>query len=95
MNSGKGGSISIGDKTSIAEGVKILSWVKEMDEKNSEIRVIKKDVVIGKYCRIGYNVIIMPGVTIGESAKVSPSSVVYSDVPAKSVAMGNPAQIIR
>ena len=94
LNAAKGGTISIGDNTSLASDVKILSWIKDSDEKNREIKIIKKDVKIGRYCRLGYNVIIMPGVNIGDNVKISPSSVVANDVPSNSIVLGNPAEII-
>jgi maltose O-acetyltransferase len=40
-------------------------------------------------------VIILKGVTIGEGAIVGAGSVVTKDVPAWSVAAGNPARVIR
>ena len=44
---------------------------------------------------IGFNVIVLKGVTIGEGAVVGAGSVVVNDVPAWSVAVGNPARVIR
>lgn len=94
INCGKGGTVTVGDNTSLAQGVKILSWYKESLPSFPD-NIIAKDVVIGKCCRIGYDAIIMPGVTIGDYSKVTPLSVVYTDVPPNGVAMGNPAQIIK
>ena len=42
-------------------------------------------MTIGKFCRIGYNVIIMPGVNIGDNVKISPLSVVVNDIPPNSI----------
>lgn len=44
---------------------------------------------------IGANVTICPGVTIGENSVIGAGSVVIHDVPANSIAAGNPAKIIR
>lgn len=44
---------------------------------------------------IGFNSIILKGVTIGEGAVVGAGSVVTKDVPAWTVVAGNPARIIR
>ncbi len=44
---------------------------------------------------IGASCIILPGVTVGENAVVGAGSVVTRNVPPYSVAVGNPARIIR
>ena len=48
-----------------------------------------KPIVIGDHCWLG------GGVTIGDRAVVGAGSVVTRDIPADSVAAGNPARIIR
>lgn len=54
-----------------------------------------KAVSIGDYAWIGMNSIILKGVTIGAGAIVGAGSVVTRDVPANSLACGNPARTIR
>ena len=44
---------------------------------------------------IGYNVVVLSGVRIGEGAVIAAGSVVTRDVPAGSVAAGAPAQVIK
>lgn len=44
---------------------------------------------------IGFNAIVLKGVTIGEGAVVAAGAVVTKDVPPYSVAAGNPARVIR
>jgi acetyltransferase-like isoleucine patch superfamily enzyme len=44
---------------------------------------------------IGNRVTILPGVTIGHDAVVGAGAVVTSDVPPRSVVVGNPARVIR
>ena len=44
---------------------------------------------------VGFDVCILPGVTVGEGAIVGARSVVASDVPPYSVVAGNPARVIR
>ena len=50
---------------------------------------------IGRGAWLGQNVVVMPGVTIGELAVVGSNSVVTQDIPAQSIAVGSPARIIR
>lgn len=44
---------------------------------------------------IGANAVILPGVTIGKGAVIGAASVVTKSIPAYSVAVGNPAHVIR
>jgi acetyltransferase-like isoleucine patch superfamily enzyme len=53
-----------------------------------------KPVRIEKYAWIGHGCYIMKGVTIGEGAIIGAASVVVTDIPAYSVAMGNPARVV-
>jgi serine acetyltransferase len=46
-------------------------------------------------CWIGIGAVILPGVTIGRNAIVGANAVVTSDVPARTVAAGIPARIIK
>jgi acetyltransferase-like isoleucine patch superfamily enzyme len=52
-------------------------------------------VVLKKGCWIGINVVIMPGVTIGQNAVIGANSVVNSNIPDFAVAVGTPAKVIR
>jgi acetyltransferase-like isoleucine patch superfamily enzyme len=52
-------------------------------------------VVIKRGAYVGVNAIVLPGVTIGEGAIIGAGSVVTKDVPPLSVAVGNPARVIR
>lgn len=55
----------------------------------------KGDTVIGNDVWIGYDALIMAGVTIGDGAIVAARSVVTADVPPYAIVGGNPAQMIR
>ncbi len=55
----------------------------------------KGDTHVGNDVWIGYDVLIMPGVTIGNGAIISSRSVVTRDVSAYSVVGGNPATLIK
>ena len=54
-----------------------------------------KPVVIGDDCWFGANVVVCPGVTIGEGCVIGAGSVVTRDIPAHSFAAGSPARVIR
>ena len=52
-------------------------------------------VRIGDYVWIGANVIILPGVTIGDHSVIGAGSIVTHDIPANVVALGTPCRVIR
>jgi acetyltransferase-like isoleucine patch superfamily enzyme len=55
----------------------------------------QKPVNIGKYCWIGAGTIILPGVKIGDFSIIGAGSVVVRDIPPYSIAVGNPARVIK
>lgn len=57
--------------------------------------VSRGPIKIGDCVAIGENCIIMPGVTIGEHSQIGGGSVVTHDIPPYSVAVGNPARVIK
>ena len=54
-----------------------------------------KEVTIGDNVWIGGNTVICPGVRIGSNTVIGAGSVVTKDLPAWSVAAGNPCRVIR
>jgi len=52
-------------------------------------------IKVGKGCWIGQNVVILPGVQIGEMSIIGANSVVTEDIPEKSIAVGAPARIMK
>jgi lipopolysaccharide O-acetyltransferase len=57
--------------------------------------LFSKQVIIGNNVWIGEQACILPGVRIGDGAIIGAGSVVTKDVPALSIAAGNPAKVIR
>ena len=53
------------------------------------------EIHIGKGVMIGMESMILPGVTIGEGAIIGARSLVTKDIPAYSVAMGQPAKVVK
>lgn len=52
-------------------------------------------VTIQDNCWIGAGAVICPGVTIGENSVIGAGSVVVKDIPANSIAVGNPCRVVR
>jgi virginiamycin A acetyltransferase len=55
----------------------------------------KGDTVIGNDVWMGYEAVVMPGLTVGDGAIVAAKSVVVGDVPPYTIVGGNPAKVIR
>lgn len=55
----------------------------------------KGGITIGKLCWICENVVVLPGVHIGECCVIGANSVVTKNIPAYSVAVGNPAHVVK
>ena len=91
-----GGYIMIGAYTLVGPCVQIYTPHHPMDY--LERRGSKEyayPVTIGEDCWIGGGAIICPGVTIGSRCVIGAGSVVTKDIPDDSVAVGNPARVIR
>jgi acetyltransferase-like isoleucine patch superfamily enzyme len=67
------GKIYIGDYTQIAPNVGIITGNHDLYDNSKHI---VKDVIIGKYCWIGMNSVILPGVTLGDYTIVAAGSIV-------------------
>ncbi len=66
---------------------------------NAKDRVAGKEwaepITIGKGVWLGGNVVVLPGVTIGDRAVIGAGSVVTKNIPADTVAVGNPCRVIK
>ena len=54
-----------------------------------------RGATLRRACRIGGGAVLTPGVEIGEEAFVAAGALVTRDVPARGVAMGSPARVVR
>ena len=85
--------IKIGDNVTIAPRVHILAHDASTKVFLNYTRVA--NVSIGNNVFIGAGSIILPGVTIGDNVVVGAGSVVSKDISSNSLAVGNPARIIK
>ena len=88
--------IYVGDNTMFGPNVTVATAghpiLPELREKMYQYNM---PVHIGKNCWIGAGAIILPGVTIGDNTVIGAGSVVTKDIPANSVAVGNPCRVMR
>ncbi|NAS32701.1 acyltransferase [Flavobacteriaceae bacterium R38] len=92
------GPVKVGNDVRLAQNV-VLSGLNhnyaEIDSPIHEQGVSTKPIEIEDESWIGANVVIVPGVTIGRHSIVAAGSVVTKNVPPYSVAVGNPARVLK
>ncbi len=88
--------VTIGDDCFIGPNVSVYTACHSTDpvERNSR-QEWAKPVTIGNNVWIGGSVTILPGVTIGDNVTIGAGSVVVSDIPSDTVAVGNPCKVIK
>lgn len=92
-----GGEINIGDFSAVSQGVRILTGTDDFKDwgfGNSTVEAQYRNATrgpinIGRFCIIGANSVVLPGVTIGEGATVGANSVVTRDLEPWGVYIGN------
>jgi acetyltransferase-like isoleucine patch superfamily enzyme len=90
-------SVTIGDDCRLGPEVFVTAsdYGLAPDAKIAEQERNERDVVIGNDVWLGARVFVGAGVTIGDGSVVSAGSVVTKSLPPGSVAVGNPARIVR
>ena len=94
-----GSNVFFGPNCSLMTPLHPLRWqernIKFKDDKTAYDDEYAKPINIGDNCWISANVVITGGVTIGEGCVIGAGSVVTKDIPANSLAAGNPCKVIR
>jgi len=92
------GPVTIGNNVILAQNIVISGLNHEYKNVNRSIQsqpVTTAPIVIEDDCWIGANAVITAGVTIGRHCVIAAGSVVTKSIPAYSVAVGNPAKVIK
>ncbi|GME65491.1 hypothetical protein CDV31_007847 [Neofusicoccum parvum] len=90
--------VTIGSRTLIGPNVSFFSGTHPIDpdlRNGTNGPELGGKITIGEDCWIAGNVIILPGVSVGDGCTIGAGSVVTKDVPAYHVAAGNPARVLR
>lgn len=88
------GGIEIDDGALIGHNVTIATLNHDFNPDNRQ-SIMPNLVKIGKNVWIGSDCTILPGVEIGDGAIIGAGSVVTKSVPKNTVAVGNPARVIK
>jgi acetyltransferase-like isoleucine patch superfamily enzyme len=90
--------IEIGKNSKIASFCFITDFNHRYDDKKMPIAkqgYVTDPIMIGDNVWIGTHSVILPGVKIGNNSVIGAGSVVTRSIPANSVAVGNPAKVIK
>lgn len=93
------GEVTIGSRVSIGARVFVCDSSRDgSDRGNSGVDLDIGEADPIQICEgavVGIGAMVMPGVTIGECARVDAGAVVTRDVPPGAIARGNPARVVR
>ena len=87
--------VAIGDYTLFGPGVQILTPMHPTDAKLRRSQEFGKPVSIGSDVWVGGGALILAGTTIGSGAIIGAGSVVTRDIPAGTLAVGNPCRMVK
>ena len=88
-------TVKIGSYSLFGPGVQIYTATHPLDAQQRRTVESAEPITIGEDCWIGGGAIICPGVTIGDRVVIGAGSVLTKDIPSDSLAVGNPARVIR
>jgi acetyltransferase-like isoleucine patch superfamily enzyme len=92
------GPVTIGNDVMLAQNITISGLnhgYEDVTISPSKQKEVKKAIVIADDVWIGANSVITPGITLGKHCIIGAGSVVTKDIPEFSVAVGNPAKVIK
>ena len=87
--------IKIGSNVFFAPNVQLYTANHPLEAELRKTLENALSISIGDDCWIGGNTVICPGVTIGRGCVIGAGSVVTKDIPDNSLAVGNPAKVIK
>jgi acetyltransferase-like isoleucine patch superfamily enzyme len=87
--------ITIGKNVLIGPNVTLCTTGHPVHPKHRQDGMYSFPITIGDNVWLGGNVMVLPGVTIGENSVIGAGSVVTKDIPANVVAFGSPCKVYR
>ena len=92
------GPVTIGNDIRLAQNITVSGLNHIYEDINLPIHkqgVTTSPIVIEDETWIGANVVVLAGVTIGKHSVIAAGSVVTKDIPPYSIAVGNPARVVK
>jgi len=90
------GKVIFGDDVKIGPQCGFYTAIHPLDAEQRKANLeAAYPIVIGNNVWLGGGVKVLPGVTIGDNAVIGAGSVVSRDIPANTLAVGNPCRVIR
>lgn len=91
-----GAKVELGDNVFIAPncGFYTAGHPIDVEQRNSGLEYTKP-IKVGSNVWIGGNVVVLPGVTIGDNVTIGAGSVVTKDIPSNVIAYGNPCKVAK
>ena len=91
-----GNKVEFGDNVFIAPNCSFYTAGHPLDvERRNQGLEYAKPIKVGNNVWIGGNVVVLPGVTIGDNSVIGAGSIVNKDIPPNTVAVGNPCRVIK
>jgi maltose O-acetyltransferase len=88
--------IAIGDDCQLGPNVQLLTAYHPTEPEPRRAKLeAAAPITIGDNVWLGGGAIVLPGVTIGDHSVIGAGAVVTKDVPARALAVGNPARVVR
>ncbi|OFK68297.1 galactoside O-acetyltransferase [Corynebacterium sp. HMSC074A09] len=89
--------VTLGDRVMIGPNCSLITVGHPVNdhEMRAEGWEIAKPISVGRNTWFGANVTVLPGVTIGEDCVVGANTLVTTDIPDRSMVLGQPGRVVR
>ena len=87
--------VTIGSNVLFGPGVQLYAATHPLDAVVRRTLELARPITIGNDCWLGGGAIVCPGVRIGEGCVIGAGAVVTKDILPYSLAVGNPARVVR
>lgn len=88
--------VIFGDNVFVGPNCGFYTSIHPINSKQRKVGLEKaKPIVVGNNVWFGGNVVVLPGVTIGDNAVIGAGSIVSNDIPPNTLSVGTPCKVIK